>query len=63
MTILEQRLLEIMPKALHELAEQSKRIADALEERNRLLTQEKPTVTQAPEIVQTPRFSETAYVQ
>lgn len=48
MTILEQRLMEIVPKALHELAEQSKRIADALEKQNMLLAQEKITVAQTP---------------
>lgn len=39
MTMLEQRFMEIMPKALYKLAEQSKRIADALENQNRLLAQ------------------------
>lgn len=42
------RFMEIMPKALYKLAEQSERIADALENQNRLLAQEKTTGTQTP---------------
>lgn len=48
MTMLEQRFMEIVPKALYKLAEQSKRIADALENQNRLLAQGKTAGTQPP---------------
>ena len=63
MTVADMRFLQSVPSSLHEIAVQAKRIANALEERNRLMMKEKTMVTQAPEIVQTPRFSETAYAQ